>query len=95
MNADPHLQAITDYAAFVVGEVNAGRLAPADAYAVLAADALGLALRPGLDDAVRRELADLACQWATERYVLLNSQALLASDPIPGDPSALSDGGIS
>lgn len=92
---DPHLQAIADFAVHVTAEVNAGRLTPADGLAVLSADALGLALRPGQDIAVRRELADLACQWASERYVLVNSAALLAADPLPADASGLDDGGIS
>lgn len=91
MSDDPHMAAVAVYVEQVMEQVRTGRLAKADALAVLAADTLGLSLRGHVAPDTAAALAAMAQAFATQRYAIVNAAALLAADPVPDDVLGLSD----
>ncbi len=84
--SDPHLAAVAAYIERVEQLVKDDQLAGADALAVLAADLLGMSLRPHVHPDTADALLSMASEYASQRYAIVNAAALLARNPIPDSP---------
>lgn len=82
---DPHMAAVARFIDQTVEQVKAGRLAQADAYAVLAADILGMSMQDHVAPDTADALLLMAQSFALQRYAAVNAAAVA----VPDDPSGL------
>ena len=81
---DPHMRAVARFIDQIVEKVEAGDLTQADAYAVLAADTLGMSMQDHVAPATADALLLMAQTFAVQRYAMVNAAGVEIPDDIGG-----------